>query len=120
MVGFAAGEAASCFAQTPAVWGCVRICPALLQVNWNSSRGAGKVCGKHDSREGGHVRSRVISPAVQGMAALAATPFIPAEVWLGYTTGFSLLTTCLSASTKTSLAMQHQQACVLHKAEDFD
>lgn len=53
------------------------------------------------------------------MAALAIPPFIPAEVRPGYTTGFSLLT-CLSAATKTSLAIQLQQACVLHKEEDFD
>lgn len=58
-----------------------------------------------------------ISPVVQGMAALAATPSIPAEVRLGYTTVFSLLT-CLSAATKTSLAIWFQKACILHKEED--
>lgn len=59
VVGFAAGEKASCFAQTLAVWGWVRITPALLQPNWNSRRGAAKVCGKHDGREDSQVRSGV-------------------------------------------------------------
>lgn len=69
-VGSAAGKKVSYLAQNPVIWGQVRMSAVLLLMNWNSSRGAVKVCGKTQWlwRQLCQVQCGT-PPAVQGMAA---------------------------------------------------